>query len=104
MGRFNNIEWSKTGQTDVVLVAYGINKKICEKINVKVTGTTAIPKIGNSIRNVMIDAAYHSGTNTDLTTDPAGSPICAECHKVSSLCVEDQAGSIYGFYTILEDR
>jgi hypothetical protein len=104
MGRFNNVEWSKTGGTDVILVAYGIHKKICEKINEKVTGTSAIPKIGQSIPNVMIDAEYHSGTNTDLTTDPAGSPICAECHKVSSLCVEDQGSPIYGFYTVVEDR
>jgi hypothetical protein len=117
MGRFNNIEWTKLGSgntagvggaeapfEDVVLVAYGINRRVCEKINEKITGSAAIPVLGSSIANVFVDDEYHTGTNTDLTTDPTGSPICAECHERASLCVEDQAGDIFAFYTILADR
>ncbi len=104
MGRFNNIEWTATAGTDVILVAYGINKKICEKINEKVTGTPGIPLMSDSIAETMIDTAYHSGANTNLTTDPAGAPICAGCHNRATLCVEDQARNIYGFYSVLEDR
>jgi hypothetical protein len=104
MGRFSNIEWTKTTGQDVVLVAFGINEKICQRINEKVTGTTDIPQMGNTIRNLMIDDEYHTGTNTDMMTDPAGSPNCAECDNMSSLCVEDQAGDIFAFYTIVADR
>lgn len=103
MGRFNNIEWTKTAGQDVILVAYGINEIVCQKINEKVTGATDIPQMGNTIRNLMIDDEYHTGTNTDLMTD-AGTPNCAECHKMSSLCVEDQSPGIYGFYTVIADQ
>ncbi len=104
MGRFNNIEWTKTSATDVILVAYGIDKTVCEKINETVNGSATIPAMTDSIRDVMIDDVYHSGTNGDLLTDPAGTPVCAACHKVSSLCVEDSGGGIYGFYTVIESR
>lgn len=107
MGRFNNVEWTETAGvngTDVILVAYGINEKICEKINEKVKGSPAIPQMTATIRNVMIDDDYHSGVNADLTTVTPGTPVCAACDNVSSLCVEDQAGDIFGFYTVLLDR
>ena len=104
MGRFNNIDWTKTSGTDVILVAYGIDKKLCELINKRLTGSTTIPQMGNTIRNTMIDDGYHTGSNVDLTTDPSGSPICAACNKRGSLCVEDQAGGIYGYYSVLLDR
>ncbi|MCE7886423.1 MAG: hypothetical protein DYH13_02840 [Alphaproteobacteria bacterium PRO2] len=107
MGRFNNVEWTKTGGgngTDVILVAYGINKKICERINEKVKGSPAIPQMTATIRNVLIDDEFHTGVNADLTTVTPGAPVCAACDKVSSLCVEDSAGNIFGFYTVLLDR
>lgn len=106
MGRFNNVEWTKTAGTDVILVAYGIDERVCARINEKVKGSSAIPQmgVGGSIRNLMIDDVYHTGTNADLTTVTPGTPICADCDKTSSLCVEDNAGNIFGFYTILFDR
>ncbi len=103
MGRFNNIEWTKTTGTDVILVAYGIDERVCASINEKVKGLSNIPQMGGTIRNLMIDDVYHTGVNADLTTLP-GSPVCADCDNVSSLCVEDQAGDIFGFYTVLLDR
>lgn len=104
IGRFNNVEWTKTAGTDVVLVAYQINKKVCEKINEKAVGSDAIPVMGDSIKETMINDAFHTGVNTDLTTDPTGSPVCADCHKRASICVEDQGGGRYAFFTVLEDR
>ena len=117
MGRFNNVEWTKLGPgntsgpggteapfEDVILVAYGINERICEKINEKVKGSPAIPQMTASIRNVMIDDVYHTGINVDLTTVTPGTPVCADCHNVSTLCVEDLAGNIFGFYSVLLDR
>ena len=104
MGRFENVEWTETSGTDVILIAYQVKKKICEKINQNVTGTTTIPQLTTTIRNVFIDDAIHAGGNVELTTDPAGTPICATCHKRASLCVEDVVPGTYGFYTILADR
>lgn len=107
MGSFNNVEWTKTGGvngTDVILVAYGIHEKICEKINEKVKGSPNIPQMTGTIRNVMIDDVYHSGVNVDFTTVTPGTPVCPDCDNVSSLCVEDQAGDIFGFYSVLLDR
>ena len=104
MGRFNNVEWSPTAADDVILTAFQINKKICEKINMKVNGTTAIPVLTAPLREVMISATSHTGANADLTTDPAGTPVCGSCHKVSSLCVQNQGSAAYGFYTIIADQ
>ncbi len=104
MGRFNNVEWTTSTNEDVILVAYQISQQVCEKINEKVNGTTTIPTMGDSIKETMIDDALYTGTNVDLTTDPTGSPICAACHEVASLCVENQSQDAYGFYTIIADQ
>lgn len=103
MGRFNNVEWTASAGMDVFLVAYQINQRVCELINEKINGSIAIPTMADSIRETMIDDALYTGTNVDLTTDTAGD-ICEDCHNVSSLCVENQAGNAYGFYTILADQ
>ncbi len=104
MGRFNNIEWTATSGTDVILIAWQINKKVCEKINLKITGSATIATLTDSIAETMIDDAFHTGVNVDLTTDPTGAPVCAACHKRAALCVEDQGGGRYGFYTVIADR
>ncbi len=117
LGRFNNVEWTAlaAGNTagpgateapyeDVILVAYQLKENVCSKINEKVNGSSAIPTMGDSIREAMIDASFYAGTNVELTTDPTGTPICAECHEVASLCVRSQAGDAYGFYTVIADQ
>ncbi len=104
MGRFNNVEWTPSTATDVLLVAYQIKKAVCEKINAKITGSAAIPVLTDSIADIMIDDIFHSGVNVDFMTDPLGTPVCADCHKKSSLCVEDQATGRYGFYSLIEGR
>lgn len=104
LGRFNNVEWTASASDDVILVAYQINKAVCEKINEKVAGISGIPVLGDSIKEVMIDDSLYAGTNVDFTTDPTGTPICATCHKQSSLCVQNQGLNAYGFYTIIADQ
>ncbi len=99
-GEFNNVDWSKTAANDVILVAYQIAPKVCGLINKKVNGTTTIPTITAPIRNVMIDAAHHSGANVAFTTDTG--EICSECRNMASLCVQE--GGIYAFYTIIADQ
>jgi hypothetical protein len=102
LGRFNNVEWTKTTAPEVVLVAYQINKKVCEEINKTATGSDVIPQLTDSIRETMIDDSFYTGgSNVDLTTDPAGSPICAACHNRSQICVEDQTPGTYAFYSVL---
>lgn len=104
LGRFNNVEWTESSGTDIILTAYQINQTVCQSLNKKINGSTTIPVLGDSIKEVMIDDAVHGGTNTDLTTDPTGSPICSDCHKVTSLCVENADQDAYAFFTIIADR
>lgn len=105
MGRFNNIEWTgpDTGTNDeVILTAYQISEQVCGLINEKINGSTAIPALNSAtIREVLIDEGLHGGTNTELTTDPAGD-ICVDCHNTGSLCVEE--GGLYAFYTVIADQ
>ncbi|MCB1563256.1 MAG: hypothetical protein KDJ75_06750 [Alphaproteobacteria bacterium] len=102
MGRFNNVEWTASGNNDVILVAYQIAQAVCAKINEDITGSTSIPVMTDSIKNTMIDESLHTGTNTELTTDAPD--ICPACDKAASLCVQNQAQTAYGFYTILADQ
>jgi hypothetical protein len=89
----------------VILAAFQIKKKICEKINEKITGSAAIPKLTDGLRKVLVDASFYTGaSNVDFTTDPTGSPVCAACDKRASLCVEDSGSETYAFYTVIADR
>lgn len=99
LGRFNNVEWSATTNQDVILVAYQIDKTICENINEKVTGSTAIPALTTDMRLPLIDDSNYSGTNADLT-----SVNCAGCVDQMSLCVQNSSGTAYSFYTVLADQ
>jgi len=116
LGRFNNVDWTALGPgntagaggaeapyEEVMLIAYQINRKVCENINFKINGSTAIPVIGDTLRNVFIDDSIHAGSNVDLSTSGA-SPICAECENVAMLCVANAAENAYGFYTIIADQ
>ena len=104
IGQFNNVEWTASEDDDVILVAYQIKQEVCAKINEKITGTTTIPTLGDSIKETMIDDTLYTGSNVDLTTDPSGSPICGDCDEMGSLCVENQAQDAYGFYTVIADQ
>ncbi len=101
IGRFNNVEWTATTGQDVILTAYQIQQTICENINLKLTGSTTVPTLTDTIQNTLIDDLFHAGTNTTLTTD--GGDICPSCENRASLCVKD-AGGAYAFYTILADQ
>jgi len=104
LGRFNNVEWTTSSDHDVILVAYQIKEEICTKINERITGATTVPIMGDSIKEVMIDDSLYTGTNVELTTDPSGSPICANCHEMASLCVRNQDQDAYAFYTVIADQ
>lgn len=99
LGRFNNVEWSKSAAPDVVLTAFQISKAVCERINDKITGSTAIPVLGAAARDLLVDDAEHAGTNADLTV-----AACAACEGLPSLCVKDNAQEIYAYYSLIVDR
>lgn len=105
LSMFNNLEWSTTTANDVMLVAYQISKKVCERINFRLTGKTEIPTLGNTIPNVLIaresppGMTIHSGSN--ITTFNVAT--CADCEEKPTLCVQDGSGT-YGFYSMILNR
>lgn len=98
IGRFNNVEWTESGADDVILVAHQLGKTICESINEKLTGSTTIPALtaGKTLANLMIDDAFHTGTNEDF--DAAD---CAGCNGWPQLCVSDSGVTMYSYYSIV---
>lgn len=113
LGNFNNIEWTPSAQTDMILTAYPLTQQICERLNYRLTGkmevdgsnVVKIPTLTNTIPNVLIDRdnppgnVVHSGTNiAEFDTS-----ICADCEDQASLCVKD-SNNRYGFYTVLFSR
>ncbi|MBX2833942.1 MAG: hypothetical protein KTR28_03120 [Micavibrio sp.] len=102
IGRFNNVDWTPLVAEDVILVAYQIDEQICNLINEKIDASiTDAPLMTDTIPNVMIDEAEHSGTNVELTTGTGN--ICVACENMASLCVEDSDGN-FGFYTVIAEQ
>lgn len=99
LGRFNTVEWSPSAAPDVILTAFQISKAVCAQINEQVTGSTAIPVLGASARDLLVDAAAHGGANADFTV-----AACAACEGMTSLCVKDNAQEIYAYYSLIVDR
>lgn len=96
LGRFNDVEWTPSTEQDVILVAYQIDRGLCERINLKITGSITIPAVnGSDMRDIFIDGAKHPGTNADLTL-----ANCADCENITSLCVSNPPATAYSFYTI----
>jgi hypothetical protein len=99
MGLFNNVEWTQSSATDVMLTAFQISKPICEKINLKITGSAAIPVVSVALRDVLVAQSFHAGTNEEFN-----SADCADCEKYHSLCVSDSGATQFAFYNILVPR
>lgn len=100
MGRFSDVEWTKSTDHDVLLVAYEISETICAKINLRLTGSETIPTLAGftNLHNVFIDPAVHSsGGAADLT-----SALCAACDGYKALCVE--RGGAYAFYNVIAQQ
>ena len=95
LGRINNVEWTTTAATDVIITAHQINRGICEEINKSITGTATIPALIGNIDDYLVD----TGTNNDLTV-----AACAGCEGYLSLCVSNGAGNTYSFYSVIADR
>jgi hypothetical protein len=101
LGRFNNIDWTRTAADDVILVAFQISEDLCNRINASIDETiTTPPSATVQLRNILIDDALHGGTNVELTTD--GGEICPDCHNRGSLCIEN--AGIYAYYSVIADQ
>ena len=100
IGRFNNVDWTDSTDDDVILTAYQITEQICGKLNEDIIGDSTIPTSTEALRNILIDDAFHGGTNVELTT--GSGEICPDCENLGSLCIQE--GGIYAFYTIVADQ
>ena len=92
LGRFNNVEWTPTAATDVVLTAYNIAQPVCASLDQKITGSATIPQATVALRNLLVSATRHSGTNQDFTA-----AICSGCKGYPELCVQEPGGSGWSF-------
>jgi hypothetical protein len=95
LDNFNNVGWTKTSATDVILTAHQIAKPVCEKINVIITGSKAIPALTVNLSDVLVN----SSTNYDFDTS-----ACPSCMEYSTLCVSNKDVIAYSFYTIVAER
>ncbi len=100
MGSFNNVEWTQTTGTDVILVAHQIDQTICARINEKLTGSAVIPTLTVDINKILIDATLHTNApNNDLDIAE-----CAACDGRPTLCVSNAAGTMWSYYSVIEQR
>jgi len=95
LDRFNNVEWTKTAGTDVMLTAYQISRAVCEKINKKIIGSISIPALSGDMSEFLLNTA----SNSDLTI-----ASCAACEGYISLCVSNNTATAYSFYSVILDR
>ena len=100
VGRFNNVEWTPTTAQDVIVTAHQIRQDVCARINELLTGSAAIPALTVDINKVLIDSSRHTnGPNADL--DAA---VCAGCEGHPALCVVNAAGTIWSYYSVIEQQ
>lgn len=89
-----NVEWTNSTNTDIILTAHRVNKTVCEKINTIITGSTTLPALTVDIHSIFIGS---SANTLDTIT-------CANCEGQISLCIENDVGTHYAFYSILAGR
>jgi hypothetical protein len=90
-----NVEWSDSTSTDVILSAYQISKPLCELLNKKITGSTAIPALPGQMKDYFIN----TGSNNDLSV-----ASCPDCEGYSALCVSNSNNDSFSFYSVLWAR
>ncbi len=95
IGLFNNVEWTKSTGTDVMITAHQIAQKVCEEINLAITGSTTIPVLGGDLDDYLVDTA------TDNDLDIAD---CAGCEGYLSLCVSNAGADTFSYYSVVAER
>jgi type II secretory pathway pseudopilin PulG len=89
-----NVEWTPSTQTDPILTAYHIDRRICERMAEKITGATTIPVTNNTHDEYFLN----TGTRDFDVTE------CSDCDGYPTLCVENPTGDNYSYYYILSAR
>lgn len=99
IGSFNNVEWTASAGDDVIAAAHQIAQSVCARINEKLTGSAAIPELGQAVKRLLIDSAKSSlGAGNNV---PFAAAECAACEGMPSLCVKDDGVEAWSFYSIL---
>ncbi len=106
LGRFNNVGWTATTATDIIMVAHQIREPVCARINELLTGSAAIPALNVNINKVLISATDADGNvqHTNSPTADFDATVCPGCNGRPSLCVENSTGTAWSYYNILEQR
>lgn len=89
-----NVEWTTTAGTDVILSAYSIKKEVCEKLNEKITGSTTMTATINAHDEYFLSTSGEPMYTTDLPG----------AYGMFTLCVENDSGNNYTFYTVIAAR
>ncbi len=95
LGIFNNVEWSPSAATDMILTAHNLTAPVCASLNDKISGSPSIPALPGDTEDFLIDTS----TNPNLTDT-----VCSACEGFASLCVSNASETAYSFYSIITDR
>lgn len=97
VGRFINFAWTPTVDPDTVFVAYKITRPVCEELNRRVLGSTAIPVYSSNMARPLVrgDGQYHSATGRDMAAAQ-----CGDCEDKPAACITDNTS--FAFYSIME--
>lgn len=111
IGRFNNVEWTASSDKDVLITAYKITPQVCGAINKIITGSDDIPSLDGDARDYFIydstsspehlisNGGDHTGNNADLDESD-----CSKCNEYPALCVSNNKGDVFAFYSIISNR
>lgn len=88
-----NVEWTKTTQNDVIMIAYNINPEICAELNKKITGSTTIPALSVALNDI-----FDPDNFTETAFDTGN---CSDCDGHPSLCISNSVADTFGFYDII---
>ena len=88
------MEWTESTATDILFTAYLIRPEVCAEVNRVITGSTAIPATANPHSDYFVEGGTRALTDVE----------CAGCNGFSPLCVENDTGDGYSFYSIIASR
>ena len=111
--RFENADWTTLGQgntdsstggeapwEEVLLVAYQIDQKVCQQINLLITGSTTIPVMDEDNKVYLINDSQHTGINTEFFQGECTPNICDDYR---SICIQGNTDG-YAFYSIIAEQ
>ena len=97
--RYNNVGWTPSSAQEVLFTVIGLNEKICQELNKKISGSSTIPSFSGSLpmARAIIPPAVSGNSAADLTTS-----ACPTCDGKAAACAG--WGGKYGYYSVLAGR